>query len=128
VIDNVFKKIIEIVSLYREIVVDIRVKEISKGRMCGALRVDLVDGSFIDIWISLKSNRYSIHWDRHHIDGTIYRWNNAYHEIHRYIPTFLHHFHNGRDNMVKPYHYPGSIEMMVNEILEYVRKKIKAVL
>ncbi|ADM27678.1 hypothetical protein Igag_0861 [Ignisphaera aggregans DSM 17230] len=42
-IDNVLRKIIiiEIVSLYREIVVDIRVKEISRGRMCGALRVDL---------------------------------------------------------------------------------------
>jgi len=37
------------------------------------LRVILVDGSFIDVWFSLKLvGRYSYHWERKAIDGTIY--------------------------------------------------------
>jgi len=38
------------------------------------LRIHLWDGSFIDVWFSLKlANRYSLHWERQAIDGTIYR-------------------------------------------------------
>ncbi len=34
------------------------------------LRVLLTDGSFIDVWFSLKlSSRYSFHWERRAIDG-----------------------------------------------------------
>ena len=36
------------------------------------LRLILVDGSFIDVWFSLKLvARYSYHWERRAIDGTI---------------------------------------------------------
>lgn len=38
------------------------------------LRIILTDGSFIDVWFSLKlAGRYSYHWERKAIDGTIYR-------------------------------------------------------
>jgi len=44
------------------------------------LRIMLKEGSFIDVWFSLKLvERYSYHWERRAIDGTIYRHDNAPH-------------------------------------------------
>ena len=44
------------------------------------LRIILADGSFVDVWFSLKlQGRYSFHWERRAIDGTIYRHDNAPH-------------------------------------------------
>lgn len=44
------------------------------------MRIILTDGSFIDVWFSLRlTGRYSFHWDRKAIDGTIYRHDNAPH-------------------------------------------------
>jgi hypothetical protein len=38
------------------------------------LRIILTDGSFVDVWFSLKlQGRYSFHWERHARDGGIYR-------------------------------------------------------
>lgn len=45
------------------------------------LRIVLKDGSFIDVWFSLKlAGRYSYHWERRALDGTLYRHNNAPHQ------------------------------------------------
>ena len=90
------------------------------------IRIYLIDGSFIDVWISRRPpNRYAVHWERRHINGTIYRWDNTPHETHRHIPTFPHHFHKGKDHNVKPFHYPGSVEKILAKALEYAEKKIK---
>jgi len=106
------------ISLYPEIVVNTEV-------VYGKLRIYLDDGSFIDVWISRRlPNRYAIHWERRHIDGTIYQWDNTPHEIHRHIPTFPHHFHEKYDHMIKPFHYPGDVEEALKEALKYVEKKI----
>jgi len=44
------------------------------------LRIILSDGSFVDVWFSLKLHgRYSFHWERRAIDGTIFRHDNAPH-------------------------------------------------
>ena len=38
------------------------------------LRIIFNDGSLMDVWYSLKLvDRYSYHWERRAIDGTIYR-------------------------------------------------------
>lgn len=45
------------------------------------LRIFLKESSFIDVWFSLKlEGRYSYHWERAEIDGTIYRHDNAPHK------------------------------------------------
>ncbi len=60
------KDIIEIE--FGEIVEDVVLSDINE------LRIALIDGSFIDVWFSLKlEGRYSYHWERKFIDGTIYR-------------------------------------------------------
>ncbi|MDL1959513.1 MAG: DUF6516 family protein [Deltaproteobacteria bacterium] len=49
------------------------------------LRIILTDGSFVDVWFSLKlTGRYSYHWERRAVDGTIYRHDNAPHK--RWLP------------------------------------------
>ena len=54
------------------------------------LRLILVDGSFIDVWFSLKLvARYSYHWERRAIDGTIYRHDNAPHKRWQSVSTFV---------------------------------------
>lgn len=73
------------------------------------LRIILVDGSFIDVWYSLKlRGRYSYHWERNHIDGSIYRHDNAPHKKWQHAITFPKHFHNGKEEIV--------IESTINEI------------
>lgn len=56
------------------------------------LRMNFVDGSFLDVWLSV-SNDYSYHWERRKQKGEIYRWDNAHH--HPEICTFLDHFYEG---------------------------------
>jgi len=44
------------------------------------LRIVLADNSYVDFWWSYKlPNRFAFHWERQHIDGTIYRHDNAPH-------------------------------------------------
>jgi len=119
-VDELLEKLRELAtSLYPEIVVDAEI-------VYGKLRIYLIDESFIDVWISRRlPNRYAIHWERRHVDGTVYRWDNTPHEAHRHISTFPHHFHEKQDHTVKPYHYPGNIEEALKEALKYVKEKIE---
>jgi len=57
------------------------------------LRIVFIDESYCDAWFSLKLvGRYSLHWERSFIDGTIYRHDNAPHLRWRGIKTFPRHF------------------------------------
>jgi hypothetical protein len=41
------------------------------------LRVLLTDGSYVDVWSSRKLvGRFGFHWERRHLDGGIYRYDN----------------------------------------------------
>jgi len=65
------------------------------------IRISLIDNSYLDIYWSL-SGKYSYHWERRHINGSIYRHDNAPHQKWRKIKTFPKHFHCGReDNVVE---------------------------
>lgn len=53
------------------------------------LRIMLIDGSYVDVWYSLRlKDRYSYHWERKLIDGSIYRHDNAPHFRWKDITTF----------------------------------------
>ena len=65
------------------------------------LRFILRDGSFVDVWFSLKlADRYSYHWERRALDGTIYRHDNAPHSRWRSVATFPRHFREGSETRV----------------------------
>lgn len=91
------------------------------------LRVLLSDGSFIDVWFSLKlRGRYSWHWERRAIDGMIYRHDNAPHKRWRSITTFPRHFHNGTETDVMESHISEIPEDALREFLAFVRDKMRS--
>jgi hypothetical protein len=64
------------------------------------LRLDLIDNSFIDVYISV-SGRYSYHWERRLIGKGVYRHDNAPHKAWKHLRSFPRHFHDGsEDNVV----------------------------
>lgn len=90
------RKLKEIAEIeFSEIVEDVIITDINE------LRIILIDGSFVDIWHSPKlEGRYSYHWERKHLDGSIYRHNNAPHIRWQDVKTFPKHFHNGDEEKV----------------------------
>ncbi|OGK16534.1 hypothetical protein A2690_04260 [Candidatus Roizmanbacteria bacterium RIFCSPHIGHO2_01_FULL_39_12b] len=59
------------------------------------LRIYLTDKSFIDFFYTtkLKATRFAIHWERKHIDNTIYRIDNTPDKKWSKVVTFPTHFH-----------------------------------
>lgn len=105
---------------FGEIVEDVRIPDINE------LRVIFIDGSFLDIWFSLKLyKRYSYHWERRHIDGTIYRHDNAPHKNWNYVKTFPKHFHDGNEDKVTESEINNQPEKAIREFLVYIKKIIK---
>jgi hypothetical protein len=65
------------------------------------LRVLRTDTSFVDVWVSRKlSGRFGFHWERRHLDGHIYRYDNFPDTHWGAIPTFPLHFHDGNQGNV----------------------------
>jgi hypothetical protein len=90
------------------------------------LRIILIDGSFVDVWYSLTlSNRYSYHWERRAIDGTIYRHDNAPHRRWIVVATFPKHFHDGDELNVGESHLGDDPMEALREFLTFVKEKIK---
>lgn len=88
------------------------------------LRIFLHDGSFIDAWFSLKlDKRYSYHWERRAIDGTIYRHDNAPHAAWNGVATFPNHFHDGAEDVVVESHISNAPDAALREFLLFVRAK-----
>ena len=92
-----------------------------------ALRIILMDGSFVDIWFSLKlSSRYSYHWERHAIDGTIFRYDNAPHKRWQAVSTFPKHFHDASEDNVVKSHISEVPEEALREFFVFVRNQKKS--
>jgi len=90
------------------------------------LRIHLWDGSFIDVWFSLKlANRYSLHWERQAIDGTIYRHDNAPHDRWRSVVTFPDHFHNGREDAAQESQLGQDPPSALLDFLTFARDKLR---
>ena len=112
------KDIIEIE--FSEIVEDVVPTDINE------LRIVLNDGSFIDVWFSLKlEGRYSYHWERKLIDGTIYRHDNAPHLKWQSVSTFPKHFHDGSEDIVVSSHISDNPESALKEFLSFASERIK---
>ncbi len=114
------KKLKDIAEIeFDKIVEDVILSDINE------LRIVLIDGSFIDIWFSLKlEGRYSYHWERKFIDNSIYRHDNAPHQRWENISTFPKHFHNGSEEIVIPSHIADNPESALREFLNFVKKSI----
>ena len=112
------KDIIEIE--FAEIVEDVAPTDINE------LRIVLIDGSFIDVWFSLKlEGRFSYHWERKVIDGTIYRHDNIPHLRCQGVSTFPKHFHDGSEDIVVSSYISENPESALKEFLSFASERIK---
>lgn len=90
------------------------------------LRLDIVDGSLIDVFVSLRG-RYSYHWERRLIaKGDLYRHDNAPHAHWRHLSTFPKHFHDGSQDHVVASHISDDPEEAIREFLTFVQHKLSA--
>jgi len=87
------------------------------------LRLNLIDGSIVDIFYSAKG-KYSYHWERRIINGSIYRHDNAPHKRWRNIKSFPKHFHNGSEYSGKESYISNNPLVAIEEFLEFVRDKL----
>ncbi len=83
------------------------------------VRVIMVDGSFLDIYWS-DTGRYSLHYERRHLDGSVYRHDNAPHPRHRGIATFPKHYHHGSEGNVTESYLPDEPVEAVKTFLEEI--------
>ncbi len=105
---------------------DIVVEAVIPG--LNTLRVILRDGSFVDVWYSLKlADRYGYHWERRAVDGTIYRHDNAPHQRWHSVPTAPKHFHDGCETHVTESHISVVPETALREFLDLVQAKLEEV-
>lgn len=89
------------------------------------LRIVLHEGSFVDVWFSLKlKGRYSYHWERRGIDGTIYRHDNAPHKHWEAVATFPKHFHYCSETNVIESQISESPRHGLSEFLRFIRNTI----
>ncbi len=90
------------------------------------LRIFLADDSFIDVWVSRKlKDRFGFHWERRHLDGTIYRYDNFPDSYWRFVDTFPFHFHEGsQDNVVAS---PFSLNTVqgFRDFMHFVAQRLK---
>lgn len=90
------------------------------------MRIFLQEGSFIEIWFSPRNNgRYSYHWERQQIDGTIHRHDNTPHIRWKNIPTFPKHFHEGSEDDVTKSHLEDQPEDAIRAFLNFVKRKMQ---
>ena len=91
------------------------------------LRIILVDGSFVDVWFSLKLvGRYSFHWERRAMDGRVYRHDNAPHKRWQAVSTFPRHFHDGSEDNVSESYLSSVPEEALRQFLVFARDRLAA--
>ncbi|MBS3813289.1 hypothetical protein KGY64_05645 [Candidatus Bipolaricaulota bacterium] len=90
--DNI-EKLKEIAEIeFDDIVANAEIKDINE------IRIFFKEASFIDVWFSLKlEGKYSYHWERSEVDGSVYRHDNVPHERWQHIKTFPKHFHDSSE-------------------------------
>lgn len=89
------------------------------------IRLILKDKSFIDIRLSRNiENRFDFHWERIHIDNTIYRYDNLHDVKFKKLKTFPFHFHQKTESKVIASPFSKTLPKAFIDFMEFVRKEI----
>ena len=89
------------------------------------LRVLLTDGSYVDVWASRKlSGRFGFHWERRHIDGRAFRYDNFPDTNWAHVATFPFHFHNGDQDPVVASPFATTMEQGFREFMAFVQRRM----
>ena len=108
-------------------VIDIEYGDIVKNSLIhhDKLRVFIIDNSLVDIWFSsVIPERFSYHWERRHIDGTLYRYDNFPDPRWKRISTFPVHFHNGSQNQVQASSLSNDHLQSIHEFMDFVKRTL----
>ncbi len=90
------------------------------------LRVTLTDASYVDTWVSHKlSGRFGFHWERRHLDGRIYRYDNFPDANWKNVPTFPFHFHDGDQDTVVVAPFAADVEHGFREFMAFVQRTMR---
>jgi hypothetical protein len=105
---------------FSDIISTVIIKDINEINMI------LYEDSFINLWFSLKiKDKYSYHWDRSKINGSIYRHDNAAHKKWKDIKTFPKHFHDTSEYNVIESNISQDMYIGLREFLYFVRDTLK---
>jgi len=94
------------------------------------LRIYLKDKTFIDFFYTskLKIQRFSIHWEKTHIDKSIFRLDNTPDKKWGKVATFPIHFHNRAYNHVEAAPFAidqkASLESVFRGFLSFVQERM----
>ena len=89
------------------------------------LRLFLSDGSYMDAWLSRKLNdRFGFHWERKHLDGTLYRYDNFPDTEWNLVATYPYHFHNGSQGNVEASPFATDVLAGFRDFMSFVQHKM----
>jgi len=88
------------------------------------LRLDICDGTFVDVWLSPDRARYAFHWEQRSQRGVIHRHDNA--PDHPHIATHPKHFHNGREDNVEESYIPDDPSSALHYFLTFIRNQLNS--
>lgn len=89
------------------------------------LRLYISDESVIDVWVARKrQNRFGFHWERRHLDGTIYRYDNFPDTDWQAVKTYPYHFHDGTQENVVNSPFSPEIWTAFREFLVFAQAKL----
>ena len=109
-------------ATFADIISDARVLRLDSGEPL-KLRLEIIEGSILDIFYSV-TGKYSYHWERTLIDGSIYRHDNAPHRRWQGIKTFPKHFHHGSEDTGEESYLSDDPCAALEEFLAFVRGKL----
>ncbi len=95
--------------------------------MGSTARLFLVDGSHVDVWATRKlEGRFGFHWERRHVDGRIYRYDNFPDANWLSVSTFPFHFHDGEQGNVVAAPFATTLEEGFRGFLGFVRRLLNS--
>ena len=111
-------------------IIDTEYADISSDSLIfrGKLRAFLKDGSFIDVWFSLKvMDRFSYHWERRHVDDCIFRHDNFPDTNWKIVSTFPKHFHNRSQDAVEESNIDDDPLAALRQFMDFARSHLASI-
>jgi hypothetical protein len=122
---DVYRKVKKVVlEKFSDLVLNTEVVYSPAGR-ARKLRINLLDGSYIDVWYSHKKD-YSYHWERRSINHRVFRHDNAPHQKWKKVRTFPKHFHNGSNSNVVESNISSDPAVAIEQFMAFVRETIRS--
>jgi len=89
-------------------------------------RLFINDSSYIDIWLSRTlESRFGFHWERRHLNGTFFRYDNFPDTMWHSIDTYPRHFHNGSQDAVESALFSDDVTEGFRDFLRFTAEKLR---